>query len=113
MQAKLRAGADHPSPALFRLKICRSLLGSRKACSIMPTITGTEAPTRLESAVVTAVASTLPAEELVQRLLATDDANRRRALIERNRLPPGTLGEVVERLLAEALRYYGADPPRM
>jgi CHAT domain-containing protein len=53
------------------------------------------------------------AEDLVRRLLATQDADQRRALIAGHRLSPEGVNDAVMRLLAEAERIVGTDPLRM
>lgn len=77
----------------------------------------TIAPERMsrcpERTTVTTLATPAAAEELVRRLLSTESAGRRRSLIDRHRLTPDELKDATNRLLNEAVKLFGADPPRM
>ncbi|MGH2603954.1 MAG: hypothetical protein ACRDJ9_31790, partial [Dehalococcoidia bacterium] len=53
------------------------------------------------------------ADAFVARLLATDDADKRRALIEHTHLEPTSARDATQRLLDEAERLIGVDPRRM
>lgn len=55
----------------------------------------------------------LSADEFVARLLTIEDAEQRRALIERCPLSPAEVDRAGERLLNEALALFGVDPRRM
>jgi len=53
------------------------------------------------------------ADAFVARLLATDDADKRRALIEHNSLSPSDARDAIQRLLNQAESLIGVDPRRM
>lgn len=97
-QQQERAGGGCARPQ------CRYVIGSR-AVRPNPAIRGRagDAMTRRGSA----------AEAFVRRLLATEDAERRHALIACHRLTPTAVSDAVLGLLAEAERIVGTDPRRM
>jgi hypothetical protein len=63
--------------------------------------------------VTVAVPPSVAVQEFVQRLLNIERADRRRALIDRYAASAEELQDAVRRLLDEAVKLYGADPPRM
>src|SRR5262245_23548670 len=61
----------------------------------------------------TVTTTPLTAEALARRLLHTEDAEQRRALIDAHRLDSASLHDTVTRMDAEAERLLGVDPRRM
>jgi tetratricopeptide (TPR) repeat protein len=106
--------ASCSGPAARRAPRCSLSACQTEGCCTMATISIPKRPRQATGhEFVTTRPSESPAADLVAGLLASDEADVRRALIERCALGPGELQEAVLALVAEAERNLGIDLPRM